>query len=58
MNTCENERAARPYHRNLIYPWLEQGSGGRPSAAVLDQLVHTLMLTEAEREYVFTRSRS
>lgn len=33
------------------YTWLEQGRGGKPSAAVLDRLA--LKLTEAEREHLF-----
>lgn len=39
------------------YTWLEQGRGGKPSAAVLDRLAQALMLTEAEREHLFLLGR-
>ncbi len=35
------------------YTWLEQGRGGAPSAAVLDQIARALMLTDGEREHHF-----
>ncbi len=35
------------------YTWLEQGRGGAPSADVLDQIAHALMLTDVEREHLF-----
>jgi len=35
------------------YTWLEQGRGGAPSPDVLNRLAKGLMLTEAEREYLF-----
>jgi len=35
------------------YTWLEQGRGGAPSAEVLAQLAHALVLTEIEREHLF-----
>ena len=35
------------------YTWLEQGRGGRPSAAVLDRIARALTLTEVEREHLF-----
>ncbi len=35
------------------YTWLEQGRGGAPSTAVLDRIASALMLTDAEREYLF-----
>jgi transcriptional regulator with XRE-family HTH domain len=35
------------------YTWLEQGRGGAPSAEVLDRIARALMLTDAEREYLF-----
>ncbi|WP_077037395.1 helix-turn-helix transcriptional regulator [Pelomonas sp. KK5] len=35
------------------YTWLEQGRGGAPSAAVLNRLAESLMLTELERQHLF-----
>lgn len=35
------------------YTWLEQGRGGAPSSDVLSRISHALMLTDAEREYIF-----
>ena len=35
------------------YTWLEQGRGGKPSAAVLDRIAQALTLTEVEREHLF-----
>lgn len=35
------------------YTWLEQGRGGAPSSAVLDQIARALMLTDGEREHLF-----
>ena len=35
------------------YTWLEQGRGGAPSADVLDRIARALLLTDAEREYLF-----
>jgi transcriptional regulator with XRE-family HTH domain len=35
------------------YTWLEQGRGGAPSSDVLPRISHALMLTDAEREYIF-----
>ena len=36
------------------YTWLEQGRGGAPSAEVLDRIAHALMLTDVEREHLFS----
>ncbi len=35
------------------YTWLEQGRGGTPSAAVLEQIAEALALTAVEREHLF-----
>jgi transcriptional regulator with XRE-family HTH domain len=35
------------------YTWLEQGRGGAPSAEALERIARALMLTDAEREYLF-----
>lgn len=35
------------------YTWLEQGRGGAPSADVLDRIARAMLLTDAEREFLF-----
>jgi transcriptional regulator with XRE-family HTH domain len=47
------EVAQRAHISATWYTWLEQGRGGAPSAEVLDRVARALMLTEAEREYLF-----
>ncbi|MGN6323030.1 MAG: helix-turn-helix transcriptional regulator [Dyella sp.] len=48
------EEVAQRAHISVAwYTWLEQGRGGAPSADVLDRIAQALMLTHAEREYVF-----
>lgn len=47
------EVAQRAHVSATWYTWLEQGRGGAPSAEVLARIAHALMLTEAEREYIF-----
>jgi transcriptional regulator with XRE-family HTH domain len=47
------EVAARANVSATWYTWLEQGRGGAPSAEVIDQIAHALMLSEAEREHLF-----
>ncbi|ABI77471.1 putative transcriptional regulator [Hyphomonas neptunium ATCC 15444] len=47
------EVAARANISTTWYTWLEQGRGGAPSARVLESLASALMLTEAERDYLF-----
>jgi transcriptional regulator with XRE-family HTH domain len=47
------EVAQRAHVSATWYTWLEQGRGGAPSAEVLARIARALMLTEAEREYVF-----
>jgi transcriptional regulator with XRE-family HTH domain len=47
------EVAQRAHVSATWYTWLEQGRGGAPSADVLARIARALMLTEAEREYVF-----
>lgn len=37
----------------IWYTWLEQGRGGAPSADTLDRIAEALLLTDAEREYLF-----
>jgi len=47
------EVAQRAHISPTWYTWLEQGRGGAPSAAVLDRIAKSLILTEAEREHLF-----
>lgn len=47
------EVAARANISPTWYTWLEQGRGGSPSAQVLNRIVESLLLTDAEREHVF-----
>jgi transcriptional regulator with XRE-family HTH domain len=47
------EVALRAHVSTTWYTWLEQGRGGAPSGAVLARIAQALMLTEAEREYLF-----
>ncbi len=47
------EVAQRAHVSATWYTWLEQGRGGAPSADVLSRIAHALMLTDAEREYIF-----
>lgn len=47
------EVAQRANISTTWYTWLEQGRGGAPSARVLESLAKALMLTEAERQYLF-----
>lgn len=37
----------------IWYTWLEQGRGGAPSDDALDRIADALLLTDAEREYLF-----
>ena len=47
------EVASRAHVSTTWYTWLGQGRGGAPSATVLSRIAQALMLTEAEREYIF-----
>mgnify|MGYP003115495184 CR=1 FL=1 len=47
------EVAQRAHISTTWYTWLEQGRGGAPSPRVLDSLAEALLLTQAEREYLF-----
>ncbi|WP_127556652.1 helix-turn-helix transcriptional regulator [Saccharospirillum alexandrii] len=47
------EVAQRAHISATWYTWLEQGRGGAPSQRVLESLAKALMLTEAERDYLF-----
>ncbi len=47
------EVAQRANISTTWYTWLEQGRGGAPSLRVLESLSKALMLTKAEREYLF-----
>jgi transcriptional regulator with XRE-family HTH domain len=47
------EVAQRANVSTTWYTWLEQGRGGAPSANVLSRIALALMLTDAEREYIF-----
>ena len=47
------EVAQRAHVSATWYTWLEQGRGGAPSVNVLARIAHALMLTDAEREYIF-----
>lgn len=47
------EVAQRAHVSATWYTWLEQGRGGAPSPNVLSRIARALMLTDAEREYLF-----
>lgn len=42
----------------IWYTWLEQGRGSKPSADVLERVCRALVLSDAEREYVFMLGRN